>query len=314
MSRFPDPISLPDSIPSERATRRAHLIKSAQFGISIRLIIIIIELFAVTLFNSSALLMDALSSLLDVASTFFLILCIQLASRPPDDDHPFGHGRYEPIAGLQLALLLAIFGGGMFIQQIFQVTTQTSSDQIIDSRTWIIPFCATILLEICYHIMMKTASKQHSSALAADAFHYRIDALNSLCATIVLLGGAFIPQWSSLLDHIGALLISLFMIFIGLYAARNNLHQLMDRTPDRLFFEKVRKAVQQVQGILGTEKIRIQVYGPDAHVDIDIEVDPQMSVEVAHQISQKARVEIQKEWPSVRDVIVHVEPYYAGDH
>ena len=104
------------------------------------------------------------------------------------------------------------------------------------------------------------------------------------------------------------------MIVMGVYAVRNNLHQLLDRVPDAHFFDTVTKAAKIVPGVLDTEKIRIQLYGPDAHVDIDVEVDPQLSVEKAHEISQKVRVEIQKEWPAVRDVTVHIEPYYPNDH
>ena len=88
----------------------------------------------------------------------------------------------------------------------------------------------------------------------------------------------------------------------------------MDRIPEDRFFNTVRQAAKHVEGVLETEKIRIQRYGPDAHVDIDIEVDPGLTVEVAHAISQKVRVEIQKAWPAVRDVTVHIEPYYSGDH
>jgi divalent metal cation (Fe/Co/Zn/Cd) transporter len=76
----------------------------------------------------------------------------------------------------------------------------------------------------------------------------------------------------------------------------------------------VKEAALKVEGVLATEKVLIQSYGPDAHVDIDIEVAPNLSVEVAHKLTQKVRAEIQKAWPAVRDVIVHIEPYYPGDH
>jgi len=92
------------------------------------------------------------------------------------------------------------------------------------------------------------------------------------------------------------------------------LNQLLDKIPATRYFLAVRKAAINVNGVLDTEKIRIQQYGPDAHVDIDIEVDPQLSVEKAHTISQHVRAAIQKEWPMVRDVMVHIEPYYPGDH
>lgn len=170
------------------------------------------------------------------------------------------------------------------------------------------------MLEIGYRHLKRTAKRQNSPALLADAVHYRIDSINSLFAMVALAFAAYFPAYSVMIDHLGAVLIAVLMIVIGANAAKNNIHQLLDRTPDETYFTLVREATMRVAGVLATEKLRIQVYGPDAHVSIDIEVDPHMSVEVAHEITQKVRHEIQIAWPCVRDVIVHVEPYYADDH
>jgi divalent metal cation (Fe/Co/Zn/Cd) transporter len=104
------------------------------------------------------------------------------------------------------------------------------------------------------------------------------------------------------------------MCGIGLIASKKNLNQLLDRVPESEFFDLVRKAALKVVGVRDTEKIRIQHYGPDAHVDIDVEVDPHLTVEEAHTISQHVRSSIQHDWPNVQDVTVHIEPYYEGDH
>jgi cation diffusion facilitator family transporter len=163
-------------------------------------------------------------------------------------------------------------------------------------------------------MLIRAAKRRSSPALAADAIHYRIDGLTSLFATFALILVAFYPTWSHLIDHIGAMTISGLMMVIGIVAGKQNLNQLLDRAPDPDYFHRVRSAALKVQGVKETEKVRIQLYGPDAHVDIDIEVDPTLPVEEAHTISQKVRTEIQKEWPLVRDVTVHIEPYYPGDH
>ena len=162
--------------------------------------------------------------------------------------------------------------------------------------------------------MAVIAKNEKSAALEADAYHFRIDSLNSLLALVALLMAAFFPTWGYMFDHLGSIGIALFMTAIGLYSARNNAHQLIDRIPDASYFDLVRSAAKKVAGVHGTEKIGIQVYGPDAHVDIDIEVDPHMHVDQAHKISQQVRSSIQRDWPHVREVIVHVEPYYENDH
>lgn len=313
MSQFPEKLPLPSDVLAQRAQRKKELVFSASWGVGIRFSIIIFELIGVWLFASSSLMMDALSSLVDVVSSLLLIVFIRWAERPPDDTHPFGHGRFEPLVGLQLGLLLMVVGAFLFVQQSFQIYG-TPEPKIINSYTWIFPVIAVILLEGCYQFINYTAKKQNSPALVAEGMHYRIDALTSLFAALALIAGAFIPEWSHLIDHVGALLIAMLMVILGIFAARSNLDQLVDKAPDQLIIERVKRAAMQAEGVLGTEKIGIQQSGPDAHVDIDIEVDPHLTVEVAHEITQRVRLEIQKEWPSVRDVIVHVEPYYPNDH
>lgn len=312
MGRFPDPILLPKEVPEARRERIRKLIRSSSKGISIRLFIIFIEFLAVLFLGSSALFMDALATTIDIATSLFLMLSFKLAARPPDKNHPFGHGRLEPLAGLQLGLFLLVVGLGTGIYQISYAARP--EERIVNPYLWIIPLIATLLLEGTYQYMMSNAKKQNSPALAADAWHYRIDSLNSLFATAALLLAAAIPAFSDMIDHLGAAVISIFMIVVGLSAAKNNLNQLLDRIPEKRFFEKVKEAAMGVAGVLGTEKIRIQMYGPDAHVDIDIEVEPKLTVDEAHKISQFTRAEIQKAWPAVQDVTVHVEPYYPDDH
>lgn len=313
MDQFPPKLKLPKFIKETRVEREKSLLLSATYGISIRFAIIVFELVGVWLYGSASLLLDAIASLVDVGSSLLLLIFIKLASRPPDSNHPFGHGRYEPLVGLQLGLMLVCIGGFVGIQQIFYAS-ETTSIEYIDPRTCFFPLAAMVLLEICYRILSHTARKQASPALAADAVHYRVDALTSLFASVALILASLSPDWGHLIDHLGAIAIAIFMIFTGIMAARKNMDQLLDHAPDKSYFDRVKKAAHLVEGVLETEKLLIQFYGPDAQVDIDIEVDPNLTVELAHKISQRVRFEIQKEWPLVRDVIVHIEPYYPNDH
>lgn len=313
MTHYPDRVPIPEEVFAARLERRSQLVRSARMGVFIRGLVIVAELGGALFFGSSAILMDALTSLVDVASSLLLIAFIWLAERPPDKDHPFGHGRYEPLVGLQLGFFLILIGGGMIVKFLLQLS-EPLENQIISSYAWIVPFCAVVLMEFCYHYVMHTAEKQHSPALAADAVHYRIDSLTSFFAALVLILGSYFPLWSVFFDRLGAIVIAAMMVGLGINAARKNLSQLMDRVPSQEFFDRVKTAATKVAGVFDTEKILIQMYGPDAHVNVDVEVDPQLSVEEAHRISQNVRAEIQREWPAVRDVTVHIEPYYPGDH
>ncbi len=180
---------------------------------------------------------------MDIAATLFLIFCIRLAAKPPDRNHPFGHGRYEPLAGLQLGLLLALLGGVLVFQQVSSLVSHDDSIPM-NPHAWLIPAFAILLLEVGYHQAMRVAKKHDSPALAADAWHYRIDALNSFVAMIALGAGAIAPSWSIDLDFLGALIIAALMIMIGIQAARSNMHQLIDRIPEERFFQTVNLAAK----------------------------------------------------------------------
>jgi cation diffusion facilitator family transporter len=310
--KYPDPILPPSEVEESRKSRYKALLRSSFQGIGARTFIVLFELGASLLFGSASLFMDALSTSLDIVTSLALVISFKFAARPPDTNHPFGHGRFEPLAGFQLGVFLAILGGVMFFYNFSEVSNNQAST--INPFLWVVPFTSVFILEICYRNMMRTAKKQNSPALAADAAHYRIDSMTSLFAMIALISASFLPQFSQLFDHVGAALIALFMVGVGINAARSNMHQILDRIPHDGYFEKVKEAASRAVGVLGTEKIRIQQYGPDAYIGIDIEVDPELSVKVAHGISQKVRYEIQKELPEVRDVMVHVEPFYPNDH
>jgi cation diffusion facilitator family transporter len=310
---FPSPIPLSDEVLVARKKRNQALTRIARYGIIIRLCIGIAELIGYYAFDSAVLLMDALSTFADVAASAILIFSIKIADRPPDSNHPFGHGRFEPLVGLQMAVFLVLGGSWMLWQQLHTLISPVKHE-IIHSSAFVLPFLAVILLELGFRKMIHIARKEHSPALEAEAYHFRIDSLNSVMALIALALAALMPTSSYLFDHVGAMAIAIFMVGVGVFAARSNIHQLLDHTPGQEYFSLVQSAARSVPGVLGTEKIRIQQYGPDAHVDIDVEVDPKLPVDAAHAISQQVRSAIQTAWPQVRDVTVHIEPFYENDH
>lgn len=313
MSSFPKPLDLPEAVSAARAERRRTLARVSIRGALCRLLIVVLELGGFIYFGSQTLLLDAMATGFDVLTSVVLLFFIWLADRPPDDDHPLGHGRYEPLAGLQLGLLLTLLGTFMLFQEGHALLSSDALETL-SPYVWIIPLFAAALLEINARALTKAAKEESSSALLAEARHFRIDVANSLLAAAILGIGATFPTLSGNLDLVGALLIAALMCGLGALSAWDNLHQIMDRIPDPSYFERVKRAALRASGVEETEKIRIQCFGPDAHVGIDVEVEPTLSVEKAHAISQQVRYEIQKDWPQVRDVIVHIEPYYPGDH
>lgn len=310
---FPEPVQPRDGVRDARNVRTQRLTRVTLAGIAVRLVIVAAELAGFAVYGSATLLVDALASVADVTASLLLVAAIRLAARPPDDDHPFGHGRYEPLAGLQLAVFLTGVGIYLFLRQLWSAATGTAGGDL-SLIAAAIPLVAAMLLEVVCRVIAGIGRRHRSSALLAEAAHFRIDAVTSFLASAGIAFAWAAPAYGQLIDHIGAMLLAAVVVWLGLRSAVENLHQLMDRVPESASFERVRDAAANVEGVLEVEKIRIQHAGPDAHVDIDIEVDPAIRVDEAHRIAQHVRARIQSSWPSVREVVVHVEPYYAGDH
>ncbi|WP_437193741.1 cation diffusion facilitator family transporter [Planctomicrobium sp. SH527] len=310
---FPDPISVDCDVDGARQQRLSDLTYITLVGIWVRLIIVVVEAAGVIWSDSSALFVDAISSLFDVISSLVLLAAIRFAARPPDLEHPFGHGRVEPLAGFQLGLLLC--GSGVWLGWSNAIAVAgTAPHRDIPGWTWLIPAAATLALAVVTWLIYHAGKRTRSSALKAESLHFLVDALTSVVAAVALLAASLLPQYGAIFDHAGGILLSLVMMGIGLQAANENLHQLLDRVPREEDFERVRKSASKVEGVIDVEKMRIQHAGPDAHVNIDIEVAPEVTVADGHKIAQKVRAQIQTDWPFVREVVVHVEPYYPGDH
>ncbi|MCB1135503.1 MAG: cation diffusion facilitator family transporter, partial [Chlamydiia bacterium] len=211
------------------------MLRALSLGVALRCLIVVAELIGYWFYESASLMLEAISTGADLCSSFFLIACVWLADRHPDEDHPLGHGRYEPLGGLQLGLLIGVFGIILAWQELSNLWGGVEHTQLSDP-VYLIPLAAVGVLEFGYRSLMRTAKSQKSSALAADALHFRIDALTSIVATLALLFASFSPAWSGILDHAGALTIALCMLVVGVQAVWENLHQIMDRRPDESFF------------------------------------------------------------------------------
>ena len=310
---FPAPVRPEGSVHAARDQRVQELTRVMLLGICLRLVVISAELIGVAWSASATLFVDALASLFDVMSSLILLGAMRFAARPPDEDHPFGHGRAEPLAGFQVGILLCGTGLWMALRNLLFLR-EPAIERHLPWWVWTIPAGATVLLGLTGRLIQRTGKATHSLALHAESIHFQIDALTSLLATVTLLAAVLWSAQAPVVDHLGGALLALSMVLLGAHAAWENVHQLLDRVPSEEDFERVRLSARSVEGVIDVEKVRIQHAGPDAHVDIDIEVDPNISVADSHVITQHVRARIQTDWPFVREVVVHVEPFYEGDH
>jgi len=256
--------------------------------------------------RSTAVVSDGFESAGDVLASGLVLLGLVLAARPPDAEHPYGHGRVEILSGLGVGLMLVISGSLISTRALEGV----GEGQHVPESYALWPVVASILIKCAMSLTKRRfARKIRSAALKADAWNDTVDVLSGTTA-LVGLGLALInPQQLWAADHFGGAAVGLIVIFLGVRVVRDTTLQLMDTMPDAKSMDQIRAVALSVPGAKGIEKCFARKTGLKWHVDLHLEVDPEMSVYQSHEIATQVRIRVTHTLDWVADVLVHVEPY-----
>ena len=255
--------------------------------------------------HSTSVLADGFESAADVLASGTILLALTLATRPADSNHPYGHGRIETLAGLLLGFVL--FSCGVAIS--FHAIARAGDVKMPPAAYAIWPLLISIGAKLfLMRYKYATARRILSAALMADAANDGIDALSGLAALRALGLTLYNPVRFLHADHYGAFIVGLIVMFTGVRVVRETGMQLMDTMPDPILMKLIRDAAAGVPGVDGVEKCFARKTGLKYHVDLHLEVDPQMTVRASHDIAQHVRERVRAELNWVADVLVHVEP------
>ena len=289
-----------DTHPSVTAMRATLL------GIGVSVILIFVKGLAGYFGNSYALIADATESGADILSSGLLYIGLRIALKEPDKEHPYGHGKAEPLAAIAVALFLV--GAAVWIAWNAIGYIRTPHELPKAFTLWVLLFVIGIK-EFLFRYVLSIGKKINSQAVKADAQHHRSDAITSVAAfigiTIALIGGDGYEG----ADDWAALLASGIIFYNAIVILRPALNEIMDAAPSDEIVQKVRNIAASVPQVRAIEKCYIRKMGFDYLVDIHIEVDGQLSVTEGHTISHLVKDAILNSSLRVLNVLVHVEPY-----
>jgi cation diffusion facilitator family transporter len=255
--------------------------------------------------HSTAVVADGFESAGDVFASGLVLLGLTLAAKPADWNHPYGHGRLETLTGLFIGLMLAAAGVAISahaLRQIGRVHPPLATFVIwplIGSAA-----AKSVLSGVKFHY----GRQIRSAALVADAWNDCVDILSALAALAAVSLTILAPQQFLAADHWGAFVVGLIVVFTGIRVTRDASLQLIDTMPDQESMAKIRGTAQSVPGVRGVEKCYARKTGLQYHVDLHLEVDPEITVRQSHDIATDVRIAIKETLPWVADVLVHVEP------
>lgn len=279
--------------------------KSTLLGIFINFALALTKCSAGLLGHSFALVADGLESSADVLSGLAVYFGLRLAAKPPDKDHPYGHGKAEPIAAVIVGLSLVAAAAAIITESIHQILIP---HQLPRPYTLMVLAGVLIVKELLFRYVGSVGDSIGSLAVKSDAWHHRSDAITSAFAfvgiSIALLGG---QGWESA-DDWAALCASLVILYNAWKQMRPALMELTDRLPDPTLEAQVRAVAGRVEGVLGLDKCYVRKMGFSYYVDLHVIVNGEKSVREGHHIAHRVEDEVLAAVPQVSEVLVHIEP------
>ncbi len=290
--------------PASKTARRIALISVGVSGV-----LAVSKILIGWLANSTSVMADGFESAGDVVTSSVVLFGLIVAARPPDENHPYGHGRSEMLSGLIVGLILAAAGAGICVHSLESI----GRSHVPPAAFGLWPLVASILAKsVLSTVKFRYGNRVRSAALVADAWNDAVDILSGSVAFIALSIALYNPERLLQADHYGGFAVGLIVVFTGARIVHDTSLQLMDTMPDEQIMKCIREVALEVPGVHGVEKCYARKTGFQYHVDLHLEVDPEITVRESHDIATQVRIRIKEGLEFIADVLVHVEPAPAA--
>lgn len=286
-------------------SKEKQAIRTTYFSIMSGILLAIIKAIAGVLGHSYALVADAIESTTDVFSSFLVLLGLKYAKRPADENHPYGHGKIEPLITFIIVVFLVVSAAVIAHESILNIS---SPHEMPEPWTLIVLLAIVIWKEVSYRIVLKKSKQTNSSSLRADAWHHRSDAITSVMAFIGIAFANIMGEGYESADDWAALFASVFILYNSYKIFRPALGEVMDEQRYDDIIAEVRKFSTQVPGVLATEKCMLRKTGMKYHVDLHAIVDAEISVKEGHRIAHELQDYLKEHISNLGNILIHIEP------
>lgn len=286
-------------------TNEQTAIRTTYFSIIGNTLLALIKGLAGVFGNSYALIADAIESTTDIFASLLVLFGFKYAKRPADDNHPYGHGKIEPLITFAVVAFLVVSATIIASESIHNILTPHKTP-----KSWTLIVLGVIIIwkEIAFQIVIKKSKQTNSSSLKADAWHHRSDAITSIMAFIGISIAILFGKGFETADDWAALFASAFILYNSYLILRPALGEVMDeQVYDDLIID-IREQSLKVEGVLGTEKCFIRKAGMKFNVDLHAIVDGNISVKLGHDISHNLKDYLREQIPNLGHVLIHIEP------
>ncbi len=281
-------------------------IRTVIFSMLGNVVLAVIKFLAGIFGNSYALIADGIESVVDVFASVLVLFGLKYSARPADDNHPYGHGKAEPLITFLVVVFLIISAGTIAWQAFQHILTP---HELPKPFTLVVLAGIIIWKEISFHVVMRRSKKLNSGALKAEAWHHRSDAITSVAAFIGITIAIFGGKGFEVADDYAALLAVIFILYNCYKIFRPALGEVMDENNYEYLTKQIREVSLSVPGVKGTEKCFIRKAGMEYHVDLHALVSGDLTVTEGHDISHQLKDMLCKVIPELGNVLIHIEPF-----
>jgi len=274
----------------------------------LNLFLFIMKVLAGIFGNSTAIISDAVNSAGDVGTAFFVMITGKLSRKENDDDHQYGHEKYESVVSVFLGIAIIIT-----VVEIAKAAIRTIYDFIfldvpIEKPTYIALIAAVLTIVIkegMYQFTIRASKKANSPSLNAMAWDHRGDVLSAL-GVVIGIGGAMLGV--VVLEPIASLVICIFILIVAIRIIKVGVSQVVDQAADDVTIDEIIAVVASQKGVIAIDDLKTRIFGAKLYVDIEIAVNPEISLQLAHEIAEKLHDDIEAKIKNVKHCMVHVNP------
>lgn len=280
-------------------------IKVSVMSIAINIILSIIKLIAGIISHSNALISDAVHSASDVVSTIIVIIGVNISSKQPDKEHPYGHERLESVSALLLAIILCATGLMIGFGGIKNIINNT----IVEITGFLAlgsAILSILVKEFQYQYTKKVAKQINSDSLMADAWHHRSDALSSIGSSIGVIGAMF---GFPIMDSIASIVICIFIIKAGYQILKEAIDKLIDKSCDDATISAIETVIVSQDGVKGIDELKTRLFGSKIYMDVTILIDGNTILKEAHAISENVHDKVEESFPNIKHCMIHIHPF-----
>ena len=275
-------------------------------SMTVNIVLTALKLAAGIIARSGAMISDAVHSASDIFSGLIVMIGVRISARAPDEGHPYGHERFECVAALLLSGLLALVGGTIGLRAVQDILS--GSAQAAEPPGILALAAAALSIAVKESLFWYTrgyAVKYRSTALRAEAWHQRSDALSSVGALIGITGARL---GFPVMEAVASAVIALFILRVAVQIFRQAVDQMVDHSCDEKTEAAIRETALGEPGVRGVQVLRTRMFGNRVYVDMEIGVDPEMRLADAHGIAEGVHNAIEQRFPEVKHIMVHVNP------